>query len=262
MDAFALYGLLALTTLPPLVPNSALLVTAGVLASHGHAFLPLILLTVAGSAALGDTLMFLAARRFGGPVRSWMRRHPRRRVLLEWTSQRVQRYGLPFVIAVRFLPSGRIVGPLACGVLHYPLRTYVIGAGIAEVTWATYSVGLGYLGSAAAGNPLYAAGIGFGVSCAVAAVAMAVQWATRRRSLRAPAGGSGDNAGAGATDGKGEPGARSEGEGRGSGPEAGPSHAGRTPGRDTDVGHRDGLPAPARAVAGLGHIQRLQRLGR
>src|SRR4051812_30924779 len=137
MDVLALYGLLVLTTLPPLVPNSALLISAGVLASRGELFLPQVLLVVAGSALLGDLLMYLAARRFGEPVRSWMRRHPRRRALLEWTSQRIQRYGVPFVIAVRFLPSGRIAGALASGVLRYPRHKYALGAGIAELTWAT-----------------------------------------------------------------------------------------------------------------------------
>ncbi|MFI9076263.1 DedA family protein [Streptomyces sioyaensis] len=198
MDVLALYGLLVLTTLPPLVPNSALLVSAGVLASRGQAFLPLILVVVAGSALLGDLLMYLAARRFGGPVRTWMRRNPRRRALLEWTSGRIQRYGLPFVVAVRFLPSGRIAGALASGVLRYPLRKYALGAAIAETSWATYSVGLGYLGSAAAGRPLYAAGIGFGVSCVVAAVGAAIQWAARRRTLRASSEESGENEGGGA----------------------------------------------------------------
>lgn len=200
MDALALYGLLVLTTLPPLVPNSALLVSAGVLASRGELFLPQVLLVVAASAVLGDLLMYLAARRFGGPVRDWMRRHPRRRALLEWTSQQIQRYGVPFVIAVRFLPSGRIAGALASGVLRYPLRKYALGAGIAEATWATYSVGLGYLGSAAAHNRLYAAGIGLGVSCAVAAVGTAIQWAARRRALRHRPEGGGEHDGEGRDD--------------------------------------------------------------
>ncbi|MEU5207682.1 DedA family protein [Streptomyces sp. NPDC020742] len=184
MDVLALYGLLVLTTLPPLVPNSALLVSVGVLASQGQLFLPQVLLLVAGSALFGDLLMYLAARRFGAPVRRWMRRNPRRRALLDWTSQHIQRYGVPFVIAVRFLPSGRIAGALASGVLRYPLRKYALGAGIAELTWATYSVGLGYLGSAAAHDRLYAAGVGLGVSCAVAAVGVVIQWVARRRALR------------------------------------------------------------------------------
>ncbi|MFI0716742.1 DedA family protein [Streptomyces inhibens] len=215
MDVLAFYGLLVLTTLPPLVPNSALLVSAGVLASRGEAFLPLILLVVAASALLGDLLMYLVARRFGEPVRRWMRRNPRRRALLEWTSQRIQRYGVPFVIAVRFLPSGRIAGALASGVLRYPVRKYMLGAGIAEVSWATYSVGLGYLGSAAAGRPLYAAGIGLGVSCAVAAVGTAIQWASRRRALREVPKGGGEGESGGTCKGDGEGTCKGDGEGRG-----------------------------------------------
>ncbi|MFD9814755.1 DedA family protein [Streptomyces sp. NPDC059080] len=185
MEVLALYGLLILTTLPPLVPNSALLVSVGVLAAHGDLFLPLALLVVAGSATLGDVLMYLLARRFGGPARAWMRRSVRRRVLLEWTSRRIERYGLPFVLAVRFLPSGRIVGAVASGVLRYPLRRYLLGAGIAETVWASYSIGLGYLGSAAVGNRLYAAALGIGISCAVAVLGAVVPWVARRRAVRA-----------------------------------------------------------------------------
>ncbi|GAA3176138.1 MULTISPECIES: DedA family protein [Streptomyces] len=184
MAVLALYGLLVLTTLPPLVPNSALLVSAGVLAAHGDLFLPFVLLVVAGSATLGDLLMYLLARRFGGPVRGWMRRSVRRRVLLEWTSRRIERYGLPFVLGVRFLPNGRIVGALTSGVLRYPLRRYLLGAALAEAVWASYSIGLGYLGSAAVGNRLYAAAIGIGISCAVATLGVVVPWVVRRRAVR------------------------------------------------------------------------------
>ncbi|WP_260638854.1 DedA family protein [Streptomyces angustmyceticus] len=220
MDVLALYGLLVLTTLPPLIPNSALLVTTGVLASRGEVFLPLVLVVVGGSALLGDLLMYLAARRFGGPVRTWMRRNPRRRALLAWTSHRIQRYGLPFVIVVRFLPSGRIVGALASGVLRYPLRKYALGAAVAEATWATYSVGLGYLGAATTGRPLYAVALGFGVSCAVAAIGTAIQWATRRRALHDPPEEGGGGEGGGTPGGSGgirgeEPPGEGWGEGRG-----------------------------------------------
>ncbi|MGW9042222.1 DedA family protein [Streptomyces lydicus] len=210
MDVLALYGLLVLTTLPPLVPNSALLVAAGVLASRGELFLPQVILVVAAGALLGDLLMYLAARRFGEPVRTWMRRNPRRRALLEWTAQRVERYGVPFVIAVRFLPGGRIAGALAAGVLRYPRRKYALGAGIAELTWATYSIGLGYLGSAAVHNRLHAVGIGLGVSCLVAAAGTAIQWAARRRALRERPGQSGERDGQ-----SGEQSGERDGEGRG-----------------------------------------------
>ncbi|MFI0260021.1 DedA family protein [Streptomyces sp. NPDC017056] len=184
MDALSLYWLLALTTMPPLVPNSALLVTAGVLASRGTLDLPAVLLAVAGGAILGDLLMHLVARRFGGPVRSWMLRRTRRRALLEWASSHMERHGVPFVAAVRFLPGGRIVGALSSGVVRYPVRRYLVGTGTAESVWAAYSVGLGYLGSAATGNTWYAIGVGVGVSVLMAAAGASAQWAARRYAAR------------------------------------------------------------------------------
>ncbi|MGP4003048.1 DedA family protein [Streptomyces sp. 8N706] len=180
MDVLWTYALLALTTVPPLLPNSGLLVAAGVLASRGSLDIALVLFVVAGSALLGDLLMNLSGRRFSGPVQGWMGRNRRRTVLLEWTTARIQRYGVPFVIASRFLPGGRLVAALAAGVVRYPVRRYLIGAGVAEALWATYSVGLGYLGSAAAGEPLYAVALGIGVSVLVAGAGGLVQAATGR----------------------------------------------------------------------------------
>ncbi|MFG2191717.1 DedA family protein [Streptomyces sp. NPDC048639] len=191
MEVLWIYGLLALTTAPPLLPNSGLLVTAGVLASRGNLDLAIVLLVVAGSAVLGDLLMHATGRRYSDPVRGWMGRSHRRKALLDWLAVRLERRGVPFVAAVRFLPSGRLVGGLAAGVVGYPARRYLIGAGIAEGIWATYSVGLGYLGSAASGNPLYAAAIGIGVSAVVAAVGGLVQAGVRRRRVPEPSSGPG-----------------------------------------------------------------------
>ncbi|MEC4020098.1 DedA family protein [Streptomyces sp. H27-D2] len=177
-----MYALLAVSTLPPLVPNSALLVTVGVLAARGDLDIVLVLAVVAGSALLGDLLMRGLGRWFSDPAVSWMSRKPKRRALMEWVATRIQRYGIPFVIGVRFLPAGRIIGGLAAGVVRFPLRRYVLGATIAELVWATYSVGLGYLGSTAAGDSRFALLLGLGVSVVVAVVGGVVQWFVRRRS--------------------------------------------------------------------------------
>ncbi|MFE6774851.1 DedA family protein [Streptomyces sp. NPDC057702] len=165
------YVLLMITTLPPLVPNSALLVTSGVLAARGSLNIVLVLCVVAGSALLGDGLLHWFGGRFKERVNHWAARTPRRKALLAWSASRIQRHGVPFVVAVRFLPSGRLVGALGAGAIGYPLHRYLIGAGIAESIWALYSVGLGYLGSAAARGELQAIAIGCGISLLVALTA-------------------------------------------------------------------------------------------
>ncbi|NGN69726.1 DedA family protein, partial [Streptomyces sp. A7024] len=146
------YVLIALLTLPPLVPNTWLLVTAGALAAAGKMSLAAVLLVTAGSAVLGDLLVYGGARRFGGGVVRLFGRGARRRAALEWSAARIGRHGIPFVIASRFAPCGRVVGMSAAGVLRYPLRRVLCASAVAESVWASYSVGLGYFGGAAAGE--------------------------------------------------------------------------------------------------------------
>jgi membrane protein DedA with SNARE-associated domain len=178
------YVLLALTTAPPLVPNSVLLVTGGVMAAEGHLDLTLVLLVVAGSAVLGDMLIHRSGRALSGRVLDRMRRRPGRAALLRWAALRIQRHGVPFVIAVRFLPSGRVIGGIAAGVMRYPARKYAVGAGVAEIVWASYSVGAGYISGRAASNSFYALTLGLGISLLVAGIGTAAQWASRSRERR------------------------------------------------------------------------------
>jgi hypothetical protein len=91
---------------------------------------------------------------------------------------------VPFVIGVRFLPSGRVIGGLAAGVVRYPARRYALGAGIAEAVWASYSVGAGYISGRAASNSFYALTLGLGISLVVAGCGTIAQWISRSRERR------------------------------------------------------------------------------
>ncbi|MDF3293310.1 hypothetical protein [Streptomyces silvisoli] len=64
------YVLLALTTIPPLVPNSALLVTGEILAASGRLNISLVLLVVAGSALAGDLAIHRTGRVGHAPART------------------------------------------------------------------------------------------------------------------------------------------------------------------------------------------------
>ncbi|WUH93443.1 VTT domain-containing protein [Streptomyces sp. NBC_00433] len=178
------YALLGATTAPPLVPNSVLLVTGGVMAAEGHLNLALVLLVVAGSAVFGDLVIRRIGQALSSRVLNRMHRRPRREALLRWTALRIQRHGVPFIIGVRFLPSGRIIGGLAAGIMRYPARRYAVGAGVAEAVWASYSVGAGYISGRAASNSFYALSLGLGISLLVAAIGTLAQWASRARERR------------------------------------------------------------------------------
>lgn len=178
--ALWVYALLALTTLPPLVPNSALVAAAGALAAAGRLPLSLVLLTVAGSALAGDLAVHWLGCRTGGRVRARLSASPRTKAALDWTAARIWRHGVPFVFVARFLPSGRLAGGLAAGAVGYPRRRFLLGAGLAEAVWAAYSVGIGYWGGHALAGTLSGALVGLGASVVLAGGASAVHWALRR----------------------------------------------------------------------------------
>ncbi|MEV5614160.1 VTT domain-containing protein [Streptomyces sp. NPDC052225] len=173
------YAILALTTLPPLLPNAVLLVTGGMLAARGEMSLMLVLASVAGSALLGDLLIHRFGRAAGGRVRTVAHRRGRQGELFDWASRRVHRGGLAFVVGVRFLPSGRLLAGLAAGAARYPARKFALGAALAETVWAGYSVGAGYFGGAVSDDPVFSLAIGIGLSVLIGGGAALVARASK-----------------------------------------------------------------------------------
>ncbi|GAA3870593.1 DedA family protein [Streptomyces sedi] len=184
--ALWMYVLLALTTAPPLVPNAALIASAGMLAQSGELDLWLVLAAVAGGALAGDALVYGLGRLAGPRVRGWLQRRPARRSALEWMAERLARHGVPFVIGMRFLPSGRLVGGLTAAVVGFPFRRFLLGSAVAEIVWASYSVGLGYWGGAAFDGAWAGLLVGTVLSLLVAGVAQLVGGRAGARAGRAP----------------------------------------------------------------------------
>ncbi|WP_062206754.1 DedA family protein [Streptomyces sp. NBRC 109706] len=183
-----IYVLLALSTAPPLVPNAALIASAGMLAQAGELNLWLVLGVVGGSALAGDAAVYGLGRLAGPRAHRWLRANRRRRGALDWMAARMNRHGVPFVVGMRFLPSGRLVGGLTAALVGFPLRRFLLGAGIAETVWASYSVALGYWGGAAFDGVWSGLLIGTVVSLLVAGLAQLLSAASagRERADRPP----------------------------------------------------------------------------
>lgn len=178
-----IYAVLVLATMPPMVPNLALLAGAGALAAAGSLSLPLLVLVLIVSTVTGDLGTFVAGRCSSRRSLAWLEGNARRRAMLQWTTGRLKRYGVPSVIGVRFVPSGRGLGGLTAGIIGYPLRSYLLGAAIAEAVFISYTLGLGYLGGQFTTGGPFTLLIGPGVSLLVAGVALAMLRASRRRPI-------------------------------------------------------------------------------
>ncbi|MEU6082348.1 VTT domain-containing protein [Streptomyces sp. NPDC047108] len=184
MDAALwMYASLVLVTALPLVPNSAVLATAGAFSAVGRLDLSVVLLAPLAGAVAGDLAVYGAGSRARGRVLAWVARRHRRRAVMEWAATRVGRHGVPAVIAMRFVPCGRFMGGLTTGLVAFGARRYLLGAGIAELIFVACTVGLGYAGGTVAATGGSALVIGPAVSVAVAAVTAAVQRTSGRREL-------------------------------------------------------------------------------
>ena len=129
-------GLAALDVLFPVVPSETAVILAGVLAGTGHLSIELVLLSAAVGAFIGDNSGYWV-----GPHR---RQQPRGPAAAHRRPQETggqgpgagRERGGYFIIVGRFVPGGRTVVVLACGLLKLRWARFMVFDAIAAVIWA------------------------------------------------------------------------------------------------------------------------------
>ncbi|MFF3018063.1 DedA family protein [Streptomyces sp. NPDC057939] len=172
----ALFVLVALGALVPVIPTGALVSTAAVVAFH-HQTLPFGLLLVFGVSAaaafLGDVTLYWLGRR---GVRSrggsrWLeslrgRATPER---LERAQAKLDENGVMVLVLSRLVPAGRIPVMLACLLAGMPLRRFARGDAPACLAWAaTYGL-IGILGGSLFSEPWKGVALAVGLTLLISA---------------------------------------------------------------------------------------------
>jgi membrane protein DedA with SNARE-associated domain len=181
------------------MPEDVILVTGGVLAwlasdletvsvqalLHDRGLLAMIVVGLAGILA-GDTIIFLAGRRFGHRVADF---RPLRRVVtpekLELVEKKVRRRGNVVVMFARFLPGLRAPTFFTVGHARMPLWEFLLFDGAAALVSAPLWVCLGFwFGSDVQHAARIAARFSHYILLAVAVIlaALVVRWLHGRRS--------------------------------------------------------------------------------
>lgn len=167
--ALAALVLLASAGMPVPVPLSVVLIGAGVLAAHGTMNVASIILLVAGSAILGDTLGYACGRlglawfrRYGatlgvGPGRPahWIRTVVTRVLMVGvvrratgWTAAWLARGGgMGGLILLSRTVLG-VFGPvinILSGIQRYPFGRFLLYDAVGETIWAGTYIGLGFV---------------------------------------------------------------------------------------------------------------------
>ena len=184
--AYGIVFLLAfLDVLVPVVPSEASVITAGVVASAGGLYLPLIIVAAACGAFLGDNAAYLVGRRFGTRATNRFLRGEKGEKTLGWAEHQLTQRGGELIVVSRFIPAGRTAVTLAAGTLGFPWRRFVVFDAVAALIWALYASLLGYFGGRAFENEAWKGLIlAFGLAFAVTGGVEVVRWFLKRRSGR------------------------------------------------------------------------------
>ncbi|MFD3680182.1 DedA family protein [Streptomyces sp. NPDC058613] len=156
----ALFVLVALGALVPVIPTGALVSSAAVVAFH-HQSPPFGVLLVVGVAAVaaftGDVALYWLGQR---GVRSrggsrWLKRLRGRATpeRLEQAQTKLDEHGVLVLVVSRLLPAGRIPVMLACLLAELPLRRFAHGDAPACLAWAAAYGLIGILGGSLFSEP-------------------------------------------------------------------------------------------------------------
>ncbi|MDT0390431.1 VTT domain-containing protein [Streptomyces sp. DSM 41921] len=158
----------------PVLPSGVLVITAATAAAAGTATdvpdVLVLILCAATASVLGDLVAYRLAWRGGARLERAISRSRRLTTAQERLGAALARGGGALVVLARFAPAGRSVVSLGAGAAHRRARDFLPWSALAGLTWACYSVALGWfgahwlgaswLGTAVSVGALFAAGAG------------------------------------------------------------------------------------------------------
>jgi membrane protein DedA with SNARE-associated domain len=190
-----IYAMVALSVLldvfVPVLPSGVLVITAATAAAAGSAatgqvpdVMTLILCATTAS-VLGDLAAYRLAFRGGARLDRAIARSRRLTTAQERLGDALSAGGGALVVLARFAPAGRSVVSLLAGTAHRRARDFLPWSALAGLSWAAYSVALGYFGAHLLGTPWLATGVSV---AALFGAGAAAGFVMRRRPEAARAG--------------------------------------------------------------------------
>ncbi|EGU9661978.1 DedA family protein [Salmonella enterica] len=136
------YGYAALV-IGSMAEGETVTLLGGVTAHQGLLKFPLVAAAVALGGMMGDQLLYLLGRCYGGKI---LRRFPRYHTKIRRAQKMIQRHPYLFVIGTRFMYGFRVVGPLLIGASRLPPKIFLPLNIVGALIWALLFTTLGYLG--------------------------------------------------------------------------------------------------------------------
>jgi membrane protein DedA with SNARE-associated domain len=141
-----MFSVALLDSVVPVVPSESMVIVGGVAAGLGDLEIPFVIVVAAIGAFLGDNMSYIIGRKASGSIDRRYRRTEKGAKRLDWAHSQLVNRGGPLLITARFIPGGRTLLTLTCGVTHQNQRWFAKWVGIAAVIWASYASLLGFIG--------------------------------------------------------------------------------------------------------------------
>jgi membrane protein DedA with SNARE-associated domain len=177
-----IFSVALLDSVVPIVPSESMVIVGGVAAGLGDLHIPLVIVIAAAGAFLGDNMSYLIGRKASAFVDRRYRRTEQGANRLDWAHSQIEDRGGPLLITARFIPGGRTLLTLTCGVTHQNQRWFAKWVGIASVIWASYASLLGFIGGKTfEDNHAMAFGVAFGMALAATGLIELVRHFRKRK---------------------------------------------------------------------------------
>jgi membrane-associated protein len=179
-----IFGVALLDAFFPLVPSETVVITGGNLASSGGLVLPLVILSGAAGAIVGDNISYGIGSLVGErTVKRWFRSE-KWQGRLQWAERMLDERGAYIIVIARFIPGGRTAVTFSAGYIPtFAWRRFIVYDIAAGILWATYAALLGYFGGKTfEDRPLLGLLIAFVAATSVAFVIEAIRHVRARRA--------------------------------------------------------------------------------
>ncbi len=183
-----IFVIATLDSIFPVVPSETTVIIGGVGASAaGAAPYPVVLVIVCGAlgAFCGDNVSYLIGKRASSWVERRAARHEKSAQRLEWARHQIEERGGLLLITARFIPGGRTLLTLSCGMTRQDRRWFASWVGVAAVIWATYASILGFaFGSQFEDDHTLAFLLAFGAALTITVLIEVVRYLVKKRTGR------------------------------------------------------------------------------
>jgi len=144
-----IFAIAFLDSVIPIVPSETCVIIGGVAASQGNQNIFLVIAFAAVGAFLGDNTAYLIGRRASGWFHRRAERKPKFARKMAWAQMQILERGGLLLITARFIPGGRTILTLSCGVTRQNQWWFARWVALATLIWATYAAMLGFIGGEA-----------------------------------------------------------------------------------------------------------------